>query len=80
MCDFKTHSISCMASHIRNIHRERELHTCEICGTQLRYLESYRVHMSRHYGKKPFTCEECGAKFTSKVEMFIFFSICKLEA
>ncbi len=65
-CDFKTHSQACLKTHHRNIHTETTYHICDLCGAKIKYMGSFIEHKRRHFGEKPFPCEECGKSFASK--------------
>lgn len=42
---------------------EKKLHTCEVCGLQVRNASCLRDHMITHSDYKAYQCEECGDKF-----------------
>ncbi|XP_065083134.1 zinc finger and BTB domain-containing protein 49-like isoform X3 [Ochlerotatus camptorhynchus] len=57
-----------LGQHIIRIHKESKLHTCNICGKQIRgTLGVLKYHQKRHNDdKKKHICQVCGKGFTMK--------------
>lgn len=47
----------------------QQLHICEICANQYKYRHALEVHMRRHRGDKPFSCEYCNRCFVIRFEL-----------
>ena len=58
-CDHVTHSESLLASHVKNIHVDRDPFMCNICGATTKFKSSMDEHQRRHYDERPFKCTEC---------------------
>lgn len=57
-------------NHIRKAHpKDSLIYTCKHCPKKFWDLSALRVHMRYHTMDFPFSCDECGAKFTLKERM-----------
>ena len=55
------------AVHMRTVHStgQATLHQCPHCSYSTKYgVSSLRQHIRTHTGEKPYSCEECGQRFT----------------
>ncbi|XP_065083133.1 zinc finger and SCAN domain-containing protein 12-like isoform X2 [Ochlerotatus camptorhynchus] len=57
-----------LGKHIKRIHKESEVHTCNICGKQIRgTIGVLKYHQQRHnVDQKKHICQVCGKAFTMK--------------
>lgn len=57
-------------NHIRKKHPEQAMvYSCRFCGKKFSETNSLRAHTRFHTMDFPFSCEECGAKFTMKARL-----------
>ncbi len=42
---------------------------CKICGFTHPYTSAMKTHMRKHTGEKPYKCDVCGRRFTTKGNM-----------
>ena len=57
---FKKHLANC-----RGV-REKRVLACEVCGKIFKKLYNLKVHMTKHTGAKPFSCDLCQKSFVAK--------------
>ena len=70
-CDFQTRRSSSMKKHVKNLHTETSLKTCEFCGVLRKNLSRHLERTKCGEGKsidqrKSEKCTECGKLFTTK--------------
>ncbi|VVC95573.1 unnamed protein product [Leptidea sinapis] len=63
---------SSLAKHMRAVHggqRPPPVHVCDTCGKVFRAKSTLVNHVRTHTGEKPFSCSECGRRFTQRTAM-----------
>lgn len=55
--------------HFSTTHESMYKFCCGYCNFRTNERFSFDVHLARHFGIKPFSCETCGARFAVKVEL-----------
>merc|ERR1712030_133757 len=71
LCDFETKRMYAMRSHMKRVHTNNSLKTCEFCGEVRKNLKKHILRTKCGQGKnveerRSESCEECGKCFTSK--------------
>lgn len=57
--------------HLHMVHKEKEkqLHTCKVCGKNLSSFKRLKSHWNTHTGERPYACDRCNKSFTSSSDL-----------
>ena len=69
-CDRAFSTKVTLQRHDATKHTGEGLVLCTICGMQMKK-DKLKVHMFQHTGEKPFKCEVCSRRFTSKMSLYL---------
>lgn len=69
LCNKEFTKKSNMKQHLECVHLGLDKRICEICAKTFKYDKSYKEHMQKHTGYKPFKCEYCEKQFCTRKQL-----------